>query len=65
MNDKAHFNSMGNDFSVRFGLDDLSGRAQSALLRALLDKAGVLNEVAKGGEAEFILNKAIQTLWDK
>jgi hypothetical protein len=62
---KAHFNSMGNDFQISFGLDMLSGRAKASLLRALLEQTGVLPEVTKGGEAEAILNKAVNNLWEQ
>ncbi len=62
---KAHFNSMGNDFQISFGLDMLSGRAKASLLRALLEESGALKDVSKGGEAEAVLNTAVNNLWNK
>jgi hypothetical protein len=64
MENKAHFNSMGNDFSVKFGLDDLSGRAKSALFRALLEQSGVLAGLVTGSEAEKVLTAAMTNLWN-
>ncbi len=65
METKAHFNSIGNDFSVKFGLDDLSGRAKASLLRALLDQSGVLSSVKPDSEAAAVLNQAVNNLWNK
>ena len=62
---KAHFDSLGNEFSVRFGLDDLSGRAKSSLFRALLSQSGVLDDLVTGSEAEQILTKAMTALWEQ
>ena len=64
MSNKAHFDSLGNDFSVRFGLDDLSGRAKSSLFRALLNQSGVLDGLVTGSEAEQILTRAMSALWE-
>jgi len=60
---KANFNSLGNDFSVNFSIDDLSGRAQANLLRALIEKSCVIPE--RGSEAEKVVNQMISALWER
>lgn len=65
MTNRANFDTIGNDFSVRFGLDDLSGRAKANLLWALLDQAGVRAEIVPGADAAEVIQKAMDVLWAK
>lgn len=65
MSDKANFNSMGNDFTVRFGLDDLSGRAKHQLFRALLESSGVLTEGPVSEDVEKFLTRVMNNLWEQ
>lgn len=65
MSNKAVLDSFGNEFSVRFGLDDLSGRAKASLFRSLLIAGGVMDEIVAGSGAEALLTKAMNNLWEQ